>query len=59
MKKVILEKLSTLVIGALALVAALTWNDTVKALLVEPCGTEGAGVLCSLSAGALGGIVNE
>lgn len=51
MKREILEKISALIIAAFGLVAALAWNDAIKALFVGPCGTEGAGMLCSLSAG--------
>jgi len=51
MKKVVLEKISALVIGAFGLVAALAWNEAIKALFVGPCGIEGAGALCSLYAG--------
>ncbi len=51
MKKDVIEKLAALVTAAFGLVAALAWNDAIKALFVGPCGTEGAGALCSLSAG--------
>ncbi|MDA3836892.1 MAG: DUF5654 family protein [Nanoarchaeota archaeon] len=40
-----------LITGAFGLIAALAWNDAIKALFVGPCGTEGAGALCELSAG--------
>ncbi len=51
MKSNIIEKLTTLITAAFGLVAALAWNDAIKALFVGPCGVEGAGVLCYLSAG--------
>ena len=51
MKKIVLDKFSTLIISAFGLVAALAWNEAIKALFVGPCGTENAGTLCSLSAG--------
>ena len=51
MRKEVLEKFSALIIGAFGLVAALAWNDAIKALFVGPCGVENAGTLCSLSAG--------
>ena len=51
MRKEVLEKFSALIIGAFGLVAALAWNDAIKALFVGPCGSENAGALCSLSAG--------
>jgi len=50
-KKDVIEKVSALVIAAFGLVAALAWNDAIKALFVGPCGTEGAGALCALSSG--------
>ena len=51
MKKDVVEKLAALVTAAFGLVAALAWNDAIKALFKGPCGTEGAGALCSLSSG--------
>lgn len=51
MKKDVVEKLAALVTAAFGLVAALAWNDAIKALFKGPCGTEGAGALCQLSAG--------
>ena len=51
MKKDVIEKVSALVIASFGLVAALAWNDAIKALFVGPCGTENAGALCMLSAG--------
>jgi len=51
MKKDVIEKLSALVIAAFGLVAALAWNDAIRALFKGPCGSEGAGSLCTLSAG--------
>lgn len=51
MKKEVVEKLAALVTAAFGLVAALAWNDAIKALFVGPCGTEGAGALCMLSNG--------
>jgi hypothetical protein len=51
MKKDVMEKVAALVTAAFGLVAALAWNDAIKALFKGPCGTEGAGALCTLSAG--------
>jgi hypothetical protein len=51
MKKDVTEKVSALMIAAFGLVAALAWNDAIKALFVGPCGSEGAGLLCALSSG--------
>jgi hypothetical protein len=49
MKHQVIEKLSVLVTGAFGLVAALAWNDAIRALFVGPCGIENAGALCRLS----------
>jgi len=51
MRKDVIEKLAALVTAAFGLVAALAWNDAIKALFKGPCGAEGAGALCALSAG--------
>ncbi len=51
MKSVYVEKFAALITAAFGLVAALAWNDAIKALFVGPCGSEGAGALCSLSSG--------
>ena len=51
MKKDVIEKLAALITAAFGLVAALAWNDAIKALFKGPCGSEGAGALCTLSAG--------
>lgn len=51
MKKDVLEKLIALVTAAFGLVAALAWNDAIKALFKGPCGAEEAGALCAVSAG--------
>ena len=51
MKVMVIEKLSTLLTAAFGLVAALAWNDAIKALFKGPCETEGAGTLCALSSG--------
>lgn len=51
MNKDVIDKFAALIIGAFGLVAALAWNDAIKALFVGPCGTEGAGALCMLSSG--------
>ena len=51
MKKDIVEKLAALTTAAFGLVAALAWNDAIKALFIGPCGTEGAGSFCTLSSG--------
>lgn len=45
------EKLITLMTAAFGLVAALAWNEAIKALFVGPCGAEKAGALCKISAG--------
>lgn len=50
-KAEVMEKVSALLIAAFGLVAALAWNDAIKALFKGPCGSEGAGALCTLSAG--------
>ncbi len=49
MKSEVVEKIAALITAAFGLVAALAWNDAIKALFIGPCGTEGAGALCSLS----------
>ena len=51
MKKDVTEKIYALMIAAFGLVAALAWNDAIKALFIGPCGSEGAGALCALSSG--------
>ena len=51
MKKDVVDKLAALITAAFGLVAALAWNDAIKALFKGPCGTQGAGALCSLSSG--------
>ena len=51
MKKDIIEKFTLLITGAFGLIAALAWNDAIKALFKGPCGVEGAGSLCMLSNG--------
>ena len=51
MRKQVIEKLALLITAAFGLVAALAWNDAIKSLFVGPCGTEGAGLFCSLSSG--------
>ena len=50
-KSEVIEKIAALVVAAFGLVAALAWNDAIKALFKGPCGTEGAGALCALSSG--------
>jgi len=49
MKSEVVEKIAALMTAAFGLVAALAWNDAIKALFKGPCGSEGAGALCSLS----------
>lgn len=49
MKSEVIEKMAALVTAAFGLVAALAWNDAIKALFAGPCGSEGAGMLCMLS----------
>lgn len=39
MKKEVIEKLAALVTAAFGLVAALAWNDTIKAIFLEVFGT--------------------
>ncbi|MBW2977192.1 hypothetical protein KY347_07155 [Candidatus Woesearchaeota archaeon] len=51
MKSEVTEKIAALMTAAFGLVAALAWNDAIKALFVGPCGSEGAGALCALSSG--------
>ena len=56
MKKAVMEKLIALVTAAFGLVAALAWNDAIKALFKGPCKILGianpeAGALCHLSSG--------
>ena len=51
MKTEVIEKIAALITAAFGLVAALAWNDAIKALFVGPCGSEGAGALCALSGG--------
>ncbi len=51
MKSQVVEKLAALMTAAFGLVAALAWNDAIKALFAGPCGSEGAGALCSISSG--------
>ena len=51
MKREVVQSISALVIAAFGLIAALAWNDAIKALFNGPCGSEGAGALCKLSAG--------
>ena len=51
MKSEVLDKMTALITAAFGLVAALAWNEAIKALFVGPCGTAGAGALCALSAG--------
>lgn len=47
----VIEKLATLLTAAFGLVAALAWNEAIKALFVGPCSAENAGTLCYLSFG--------
>lgn len=51
MKSEVIEKFAALITAAFGLVAALAWNDAIKALFKGPCGSEGAGALCTLSSG--------
>lgn len=51
MKSEVIDKVAALITAAFGLVAALAWNDAIKALFVGPCGTEGAGAFCSISSG--------
>jgi hypothetical protein len=51
MKNQVVEKLATLTTAAFGFVAALAWNDAIRALFLGPCGTEKAGALCALSTG--------
>jgi len=49
MKSEVIEKFAALITAAFGLIAALAWNDAIKALFVGPCGSPGAGALCMLS----------
>ncbi len=51
MKSEVMEKMAALIVSAFGLVAALAWNDAIRSLFKGPCGTKGAGSLCSLSSG--------
>jgi hypothetical protein len=51
MKEKVIDRLSTLIIGAFGLIAALAWNEAIKALFVGPCDSEKAGALCMISSG--------
>lgn len=51
MKSEVIEKLAALITAAFGLVAALAWNDAIRALFKGPCEIENAGALCTLSAG--------
>ncbi len=51
MKSEVTEKFAALITAAFGLIAALAWNDAIKALFKGPCGSEGAGALCKLSSG--------
>jgi hypothetical protein len=51
LKGEVVEKIAALMTAAFGLVAALAWNEAIKALFKGPCGSEGAGALCSLSTG--------
>ncbi|MBN2111712.1 hypothetical protein JW707_01300 [Candidatus Woesearchaeota archaeon] len=51
MKAKLIEKLAALITAAFGLVAALAWNDAIKALFVGPCGSENAGLLCAIAFG--------
>jgi len=51
MKSEMTEKMAALITAAFGLVAALAWNDAIRALFIGPCGSAGAGALCSLSGG--------
>ena len=46
MKSEILEKMTALITVAFGLVAALAWNDAIKALFIGPCDAANAGPLC-------------
>jgi len=45
------EKLAELIIAAFGLVAALAWNEAIRALFIGPCGSEDAGLFCAASSG--------
>jgi hypothetical protein len=51
MKAKVVDKVTGLITAAFGLVAALAWNEAIKALFVGPCGAENAGALCMLSNG--------
>lgn len=50
-KKEFVDKFAALITAAFGLVAALAWNDAIKALFVGPCGAEGAGIFCKFASG--------
>lgn len=50
-RREVIEKLAALITAAFGLVAALAWNEAIKALFIGPCGSENAGALCALSSG--------
>lgn len=50
-KKEFIDKFAALITAAFGLVAALAWNDAIKALFVGPCGAENAGAFCAFSNG--------
>ncbi len=51
MNSEVIDKLAALITAGFGLVAALAWNDAIRALFKGPCGIEGAGSLCTLSSG--------
>jgi len=51
MKTKITERFASLITAAFGLIAALAWNDAIKALFKGPCKSDGAGALCALSSG--------
>ncbi len=51
MKNEVVEKMAALITASFGLIAALAWNDAIRSLFKGPCGTPGAGPLCSLSSG--------
>ncbi len=49
MKTEIIERVTSLIIAAFGLIAALALNDAIKDLFTGPCGTVSAGLLCGIS----------
>lgn len=46
-KDLLLKRTSLIIIGALTLVASLSWNEAISSLFRGPCDSEDAGVFCN------------